>query len=220
MHNTSDKDQLHSFWITLWNFISSFLYVLSREEVQKAMTSINSPKKHPFWEKFREALWTLVSIPKEMESSGYLTKGHLPAISTKEWLQKTIIEIPAGLKNEFYPEQPKSQHGTRHVRYIYSNDDLEVLGNITKFFPGFDVTPYDFRSGHDGIPLQRIEQFVWLAKQNPDESIINSSSVAIFFVRGRKGLIMVRLWEKLGTWRMERVEAGDHFRSTYVYVIY
>lgn len=223
---TADLEQIHSFWITIWIYLTNFRYVLSVEEIQKALTSLNQPKKHPFWHKLKEALWTLVSVPKEKTSMGFRSGlQNIDAISTNDWLEdQSLIDIPADLREKLALKQPDTFGGTGYVRIMYDTNDFSVLGNISRVFPGLAHTYFDQKEEEESrfsvCTLPRIAQFVKEADKEDMawDAICDPESENIFFVWGRKGPFLVSVRRKLGKWRMTRVQAGDNFRGSCVYI--
>lgn len=219
---TADFEQIHAFWITIWNFLVNFKYVLALSEVQKAVVTINkSPsERHPFWEKFKEALWTLVHVPKHRASSlaRVRSRGNIPTRTTREWLGSTIIEIEASLKSEFDPAQPESLGGTNYTRCIYNTEDFMTLGNISRRFPGHARTPFECDASK--FPLTRLEQFVRDAEQSDvfgDTPIIVPRAENIFNVLGCKGPMIVSIRKHLDNWHMRRIQPGDRLHGPEVF---
>ena len=115
---------------------------------------------------------------------------------------------------------------------MYDADDLCILGNIYRLFPGFAHTPFGSCHGNDKrIPatysLPLIEQFMREADEAEENgakgSIICESNVEnIFFVPGclprPNELRMVSVRKKLNSWHIDCVLAGDKFRGPNVYV--
>jgi hypothetical protein len=219
---TADTDQLHPFWMTLWNFITDFRYVLAEEEVQKAITSLNKPKKHPFWDKFKEALLTLVKVPKEIRSVRFHTKGDIPECSTRDWLgQQTRLNIPEELRKEFRQgNQRMTPGGMNCVRSTYAAEDFNLLGKISRMFPGHTETIFDSRVCSYTLPM--IERFMNEADLEDTElagrAIIEPGAENVFLVCGHDGFVVVSVRKKLGDWRMRRVCAEDYLRGPNVYV--
>ena len=216
---------MHSFWISIWNYLTDFEYVLNIAEVQKAITSLNQSKRHPFWAKCNEALRTLVTIPKEKGSVRKLFTGNSPTKSTKKFLEHTIIHISPELQNEFAHEQFATLDMANYVRFHYDADDLNVLRKITKLFPGFTETIFGSKDGNlarcSVFSLSRVEQFVEEADRDPDSpenAICEPNSDNVFIIAGRQGPLIVSVRKKLNHWRMRRIGPTDTFRYSNAFV--
>ena len=226
---TADLAQTHSFWMTMWNYLRHFHYCLSSDEMQKAITSLNKPTKHPFWTKLEEALWTLVCIPKEKGSVGIKVSYDIPAQSTSECLKGMTIEIPPELRRKFADRQPAVIGITNHTRFIYDANDLLLMGNICTYFPagntsiGTTETPFGYRGLYHPkrsvYSLSLIKQFMSDADAEKASSVIcEPNAENIFLIHGRNGPLMISIRKKLSTWRMMRMEAGDNIRGIDAYV--
>jgi len=220
---TADIRQIHSFWLTIWNFIIDFEYVFDYQEVHKAMISLNQKDRHPFWGKFKEALWTLVSVPKEKGRFDFKGEWDIPAMSTKDCLKNMAIEIPPNLRRKLVSEQSLRSAGNDYVRIQYDTDDLCLLGNVSRFFSDQTDTLFDYtNNGNMAIyPLSLISQFMSdVDLEKPNSAICDSNAENIFLTHGLRGPIMISIRKKLNTWRMKQVNAGDNIRGidTYVFI--
>lgn len=195
-----------------------FKYVLNAEDLQSAIETINQPQKHTFWLKLKDALWTLVRVPKEKELVRIHTND-IAKTSTKEYLSRSIIDFSGDLKKQFAPEQRECFARGTIERYSYEAEDFTWLGEIHKLFPDkSDDNPFSFDEGCC-CPLTQIEQFIldWQKASGPTKVFKEAYAENIFIVRGRSGPFLVSVKNKLGTWRMRPVNAGESFHSRDVY---
>jgi len=207
--------------MTIWNYITRFTYCLSSEEMQKAITSLNKPNKHPFWAALEEALWTLVKVPKEKERFDFKSPYGIPVISTQECLKNMTIEISSDLRKKFVSEQLMTRIGSEYIRFRYDADELGILGNISQLFSDQTDTLFNYVDDNNMTiyPLSLISRFisnVELEKSHP--VICEPNSENIFLIHGHRGPIMISVRKKLDTWRMMEVKAGDNFRGIDAYV--
>ena len=186
--------------------------------MQKAITSLNQDDKHPFWGKFKEALWTLVKVPKSDSSVVIKCPWGILAESTYDSIARMDVDIPVELRRKFPLNQPKMDKGTTCKRLRYDSGDLEIIGNISRFFPGRADKFFDLKDGRITIcSLSFIHNLIVMCDV-PDSIICDQNSENIFVVNGRNGPIMVSVWEKLDNWHMREVTPGSRFRGSHVYV--
>lgn len=231
MNTTPSLDQVHAFWITLWDYIQRFDLALNLEEMQQAMTSVNKTTKHPFWSDLNLTLWNLVKVPTAKKSLRFSRTKNIEASSTRDWLHAsagTVVDVPPILRKRFAPDQPAIVAAKRqYIRHTYDADDLQVLGHITKLFRGYADTPFERKHGTVPNPffLTEIEEFIFEAdggvvahdKNRFDKAIYEANSDNVFFVAGREGNVMVTVRKHLNSWQMRQAYPGDAFRGPNAY---
>lgn len=226
---TADIEQIHSLWVTMWNYTTRFSGILCSEKVHQAMLNLNDTSKHPFWGKLKEALGTLVSVPEHKHVTLIKLASDDPRfyskrVFTKDYLKHTIIDIPKELAHEFVFEQLPVRVDEEYRRYFYDTGDFYVLGKIEQIFPKEYLTPFCYDDGvvwkRHIYSLQIIEEFVAKATAvvpTSESAIIDSSVENIFWVQGKNGPLMISVRQKLGRWQMRRVQVGNTFRGIGVY---
>jgi hypothetical protein len=216
---TVDWKGIHTLWMTLWDHLENFVYIFDVDEVHGALISAGNPTKHPFWEKFADALWTLVKVPQldAASSKRFRTMFAVPAESTEDWFDDTKIDVELGLAKEFLPHQGPVPGGTNCIRSFMSGDDFNLFVDLSKRFPRHIKTPFAEASMYPPTLIQKFIEESDEYGQNA-KTIVDPRAHNVFCVQGKRcPRILVTVYKKLNTWHMRQVGVGNSLRGTQVY---